>query len=121
VRVLVARGGELASIVGPVCSQPGCTDCSGLAALDSGVLIDAATVAERPDVTTSELQSAAVRFLKVTGWADMADPELTAELARDMADQCAEIAGWWPVGTRVRASFNHDIDEWTIIPEFSGV
>jgi hypothetical protein len=34
-------------------------------------------------------------------------PRLTTQPARDMADQWAEIAGWWPVGTRVRASFNH--------------
>jgi len=111
--VLTTRGGELVSLVGPLCENPTCPGCGGLAGLDSAQLVGFATVANRPDISTTELVSAAAGFVERTGWVDR-DPELVAEVAFDMADETAEVAGWYPPGTRVRAAFDRDTDEWTI-------
>jgi hypothetical protein len=113
-RILVTRGGELAVPVGPFCDNDNC-DCATLAALDSGHPIDVATVAERPDVTTSELQAAAAHFLQITGWAAVdseLDAELDAELAAGMAADVAEIAASWPPATQLLARFDRPSEAW---------
>ena len=97
--VLTTRGGELVSIAGPLCDNNNCTECASLAGLESGYPVDVATVADRADMTTSELEAAAAHFLKITGWADV-DPELAAELATDMASDAAEIAAGFPPAPR---------------------
>jgi hypothetical protein len=111
--LLTPRSGELVSLVKPLCDDPGCTGCAGLVGLDSAHLVELATVAERPDTGTTELVSAAAGFLKCTGWVDK-DPEVIAEYALDMAALSTEVASWYPPGTRVRATYDRDTDEWII-------
>jgi hypothetical protein len=109
--VLVGRGGQLAAIVGPICDDPDCTGCSGFASLDDGQLIDAATIADRDEVTLDDLRAAAADFLKRTGWTD-ADPQLCADLAVYMAGEAAEIAEAYPIGTRLHADYDRAAEEW---------
>jgi hypothetical protein len=111
--LLTTHSGELVSLVEPLCDDLGCLGCAGLVGLDSAQLVEFATVVDRPDSGTTELVSAAVAFLKRTGWVDK-DPEVLAEYALDMAAATTEVAHWYPPGTKVRASFNRDTDEWTI-------
>ena len=111
--VLTTRGGELVSLVKPLCDDRGCTGCAGLIGLDSTRLVVLATVADRPDIGTTALVSAALGFLKRTGWVDN-DPDLIAEIAFDMVDDSAELASRYLPGTKVRAAFNRDTDEWII-------
>jgi hypothetical protein len=111
--LLTTRSGELVSLVEPLCDDPGCTGCAGLVGLDSGQLVELATVTDSPDTGTSALVSAAVGFLKRTGCVDK-DPEVIAEYALDMAALSTEVASWYPPGTKVRAAFDRDTDEWTI-------
>jgi hypothetical protein len=111
-RVLVSRGGQLVAATGPVCDYPDCTECAGLAALDSAHLIATATVADRQDVTFEDLEAAAAHFLKITGWTDAA-PDLAAELAHDMACQAAEVASRYEPGTQLQADYDRRSDEWT--------
>jgi hypothetical protein len=86
-----SSGGQLAAIVGPICDDPDCTGCAGFASLDDGRLIDAATIADRDDVTPHYLRAAAAGFLRRNGWTDV-DPQLCADLAVYMAGEAAEIA-----------------------------
>jgi hypothetical protein len=111
--VLTTRGGELVSFVEPFCDDPGCPGCAGMVGLDSTRLVVLATVADRPDIDTTALVSAAIGFLKRRGWVDN-DPDLIAEIAFDMANESAEVASRYPPGTKVRAGFDRDTDEWTI-------
>ena len=111
--VLTTRGGELVSIVG----RSATTTAAPSALLGRAGIrlpVDVVTFADC-DVSTGELEAAATHFLHITGWADV-DAELAAELARDMPDQAAEVASWYPPGTRVRAQFDHGTGEWTFTP-----
>ncbi len=110
--VLTTRGGELVSAAGPVCDYDNCTECAGLAGLESGHLIDRATVADRDDITLEDLEAATADFLKRTGWIDV-DPELAAELAHDMAANATEVASRYEPGTQLRADYDRQTDLWT--------
>jgi hypothetical protein len=76
-----------------------------LVGLDSAQLVGVATVADRADTGMEALVSAAVGFLKRTGWV-VKDPEVIAEYVLDMADLCAAVANRYPLGTKVRATFD---------------
>jgi hypothetical protein len=104
-RVLVGRGGQLVSIVGPI------GDCAGFAGLESACLVDSATVADRDDIALEDLETLAAGFLRRTGWTDV-DPALCAQLAGDMAADAIVIADHYPVGTRLHARFDHSADAW---------
>ena len=86
-----------------------------MAGLQSAHPVDTVTVADQ-DITAEDLEAAAADFLQRTGWAAL-DAQLAAELAADMAADVADIAADYPVGTRLRASFNHHTDEWTFTVE----
>ena len=110
--VLTTRGGEVVCLE-PVRDEPGCTGSAGLVGLDSAQLVEFASVADRPDIGTTALVSAAAGFLKRTGWVDQ-DPEVIAEYALDMMALSTEVAGRYPPGTKIRAAFDRDTDEWLI-------
>ena len=110
-QVLVTRGGELVCPTGPICDRDNC-ECAGLAGLASGHLIEMATVADRDDVTFEHPEAVATGFLEYR-WGDALGPELTAELAHDMAAQTAEVASWYDPGTQLRADYDRRSDEWT--------
>jgi hypothetical protein len=109
--VLVSRGGQLVAVVGPICDDPDCTGCSGFTALDDRQHVEAATVADREDVTLEHLRAAAADFLQRAGWTDV-DPEVCAGLALYMAMEAAEIAQAYPVGTRLHADYDRATDVW---------
>jgi hypothetical protein len=109
--VLTGRGGQLAAIVGPLCDDPDCTGCSGFASLDDGQRIEAATIADREDITPEHLRAAAADFLQRAGWTDV-NPQLCGELAVFMAMQAAEIAEAYPVGTRLHVDYDRATDVW---------
>lgn len=83
-------------------------DCAchhGLAGLDSRCPM--ITVANHPDMTLGQLTSACADFLSGAGWEDEG-----GEIAAFMAADAAQIAARFPVGTKLRASFDHTLDDW---------
>ena len=111
--LLTSRSGELVSLVIPLCDDPDCPSCNGLVGLDSAQRVELATVADSPDTSTTALVSAAVGFLKRTGWVGN-DPDVVVDYALDMAALSIEVASRYPPGTEVRAAVDRYTYEWTI-------
>jgi hypothetical protein len=114
-RVLVGRGGGL---VAPFsfCDRPDCGCGEGWASLGGGCLVEVATVADRDDVCLPGLTAAVHGYLEQTGW-DKAGADLVAEIAAYMADDTAAIAADYPIGTRLRATFDRCADSWIFTSE----
>jgi len=107
-RVLAGRGGELAAPFGPICDDDDCACHHGLAGLDSRCPIETITVANLPDLTLQQLTAACADFLAGAGWDDEG-----GEYSAFMAGEAAQIAARFPVGTRLRASFDYTACDWT--------
>lgn len=108
VRVLVGRGGELATVCGPLCQWSGCPCWKHGVALDSGHPIDdGLVVAERDSFTLEDLRAACAAFLERTGW-----PDEDGEFAEMMSDEAAEIAADCEIGTRLWPEFNGESEQW---------
>ncbi len=114
-RVLTTRGGELATVFGPICDDPDCDCARGAVGLDSRYPIESVAVADRDDVSLDDLIAACVGFLRQTGWAEGFGPDATAEVATDMAAEAAEIASRYPLGTRLRPRFDFAAELWAYI------
>ncbi|MGE5697106.1 MAG: hypothetical protein ACM4D3_18310 [Candidatus Sericytochromatia bacterium] len=113
--VLTGRGGELAAPFPPLCDNPDCACSRTLAALDSAYPLDAAVVADS-DITPDALTQRCAELLHRTGWAESLGPDDTAEIAHEMAADAAQAAAQFPVGTRLRAQFDHHAEAWVYAP-----
>ena len=98
----------MAAPFGPVCSDADCSCHHGLAGLDSLCPVEFVTVANDPDLTLAELTAACAAFLSSAGWGGEG-----GQLAAYMAGSATEIAKRFPIGARLRASFDHGVDDWT--------
>jgi hypothetical protein len=94
-------------VFGPVCDNEDCDCATGGVGLDSAYPADMVTVADRDDISHSDLVVACTRFLQRTGWTD------DGEIAEMMAEEAADIADRCSAGTRLRPRFDHNTEEWT--------
>jgi hypothetical protein len=108
-RVLTTRGGELATVAGPICSWSDCPCWKHGVGLESGYPVDdGLVVAERDGFTLGDLKAACAAFLERKGW-DWTDID---ELAEMMSDEAAEIAEQCEPGTRLWPEFNGESEQW---------
>lgn len=106
-RVLAARGGQLATVMGPTCSNPTCECTEHAINLDTGLPVDEVVVADREDFIIDDLRAVCAATLARLGWTDE-----DGELATMMADEAAEVAADSPVGTRLTPRFSWDEEDW---------
>ena len=107
-RVLVTLGGELAAIVDPVCDNPDRCGRGGVG-LESAYHIADVVVADRDDITPGDLFDACRELLHRTGWTDIDD------VSADIADETAQAAARFPVGTRLQPRYDYRSNQWDYV------
>ncbi len=103
--------GEIA-VPGMVCDRLDCGCDRSHSGLNSHAASSQLMVREL-DLTPDDVAAACVGFLENAGWANLFDePGELQDFARDVADDCAQAAAGYAVGTILRPAYDRARDEW---------